>query len=141
MTILGSCVSIILHSQRARISAVNHAQQPAMGGDISCRASCPHPCGKAAIPDHKYVTCSFDYMWERLMALGVSAHELKVGLYGGATSELMTGSPFSVANKNIEAAEAAIAARGLRIHQRDVGGHLSRKLLHDSETGITRMIG
>ncbi|MBN2719457.1 MAG: chemotaxis protein CheD [Deltaproteobacteria bacterium] len=140
-TILGSCVSIVLHSPTAHISAVNHAQQPAKGGGISCRETCPHPCGKAEIPDHKYVTCSFDFIWERLMALGISKGELQVGLYGGATSDAMAGNPYGVSQSNIAAAEAVLASRGLRIHHRDVGGRHARKLRHDSSSGITIING
>ena len=139
VTILGSCVTIILHSSRAGISAVNHAQQPAMGSQLSCRDSCPHPCGKAEVPDYKYVTCSMDFMWQRLLKMGITPGELQVSLYGGATSEVMEGNPYNVGEKNIAAAELAIAARGLKIHHRDVGGRLSRKLRHDSASGMTQI--
>ncbi len=139
-TILGSCISIVLHSPFRRISAINHAQLPAPGFGEGCPPTCPRSCGLESASDKRYVTCSFELMLTGLRKLNVSPGELDVRLYGGAAMMALKVRGGSVGERNIAAAEKIAASHNLSFHFRDVGGNKPRKLLHNSGTGETRII-
>lgn len=139
-TILGSCVSIILHSHQHRVSAVCHAQLPSRLNNASCTSHCPSPCGKPKSNDYKYVTCAFKHMWGQLAAMGIASTFLEVSLYGGASQFPAQDDRLSVGQKNIATAEAQLASHGLIANHRDVGGISHRKILHHSDSGVTNFI-
>jgi chemotaxis protein CheD len=139
-TILGSCISIVLHSPFRRISAMNHAQFPAPGFGEGCPPTCPRSCGLVSSSNNKFVTCSFELMLSGLRKLNVSPGELDVRLYGGAAMMALNVGGSSVGERNIAAAEKIVAAHNLSFHFRDVGGNKPRKLLHNSSTGETKLI-
>lgn len=139
-TILGSCISIVLHSSFRRISAINHAQFPAPGFGDGCPPTCPRSCGLQSSSDNRFVTCSFELMLAELRKLNVSPGELDIRLYGGAAMMALNVGGNSVGERNIAAAEKIVASHNLTFHFRDVGGEKPRKLLHNSGTGETTMI-
>jgi chemotaxis protein CheD len=139
-TILGSCISIVLHSPFRRISAINHAQLPAPGFGEGCPPTCPRSCGVESASDKRYVTCSFELMLTGLRKLNVSPGELDVRLYGGAAMMALNVGGSSVGERNIAAAEKIVASHNLSFHFRDVGGNTARKLVHNSGTGETRIV-
>ena len=85
-TILGSCVSVLIHSPELNMGWMNHAQLPEENSNGTCKASCPNPCGRSSSGDRfRYATCSVRGMLDSIRANGVKMGNLKVVVIGGAS--------------------------------------------------------
>jgi chemotaxis protein CheD len=115
-TVLGSCVAIILHSPRFKLSAIAHAQL-AKGHyrDHNCTEFCPQPCYMNA-PDtnrFKFVTCSFRSMYEHFRQQGITAADIQVKLFGGANMFPSKVRIKTVGEENLETIRKLTEAKGL----------------------------
>lgn len=121
-TVLGSCVSIVLHHHRRQYGAICHAMLPRGG----CREE-----------DHlRYVDCSILKMVEELRRRGIRLTELEVKLFGGADMwDFHQEDRESVGRQNIEAAREILQMLGLRITASSVGGPRGRKIHFFTGTG------
>lgn len=124
-TVLGSCVSATMHCARFRAGAICHALFPA---GVPAKADEPF----------RYVDRSIEAMAAWFGRLGARRGEIEVKLFGGAGADWSgEGGPASVSvgRSNVESALRTLAAHGLRVTARDVGGTIGRKLYFVSHTG------
>ena len=129
MTVLGSCVSATMHCRRFRAGAICHALFP---GGVPADGDEPF----------RYVDRSIEAMAAWFGRIGARPGEIEVKLFGGAgTGWSGEGGPASVqvGRSNVESALKALAAHGLRVTARDVGGTIGRKLHFYSHTGEVYM--
>lgn len=138
-TLLGSCISIIFYNQEKKISAVSHAQLPYEKSNLSCKSSCPKPCGKDESDEFKYVTCSFKYMLEEFHKRGIKSKDIEVSLFGGSSMFKHKRDVFKIGQLNVDKAKELIQQHHLKIVREDTGGHASRALTHYCDTGITEL--
>jgi chemotaxis protein CheD len=122
-TVLGSCVSVILHAPKASMGAICHAMLPTSHrGDDS----------------FLYVDRAVRYMHGRLLSLCGKDIEIKAKLFGGANvlhpAGRDSGTP-SVGRQNIEAALHILEKLGLNVTTSDTGGIQGRKLFFYSHSG------
>jgi len=139
-TLLGSCVSIIFYSPLKKISAICHAQLPYEHSNLSCKSTCPKPCGKEEKDDFKYVTCSFKYMLEKFQKLNIDKYSINASLFGGASLLNKENDIFKIGESNINKAKELILKNKLKLVNENTGGHFSRTLTHYPETGKTELI-
>ncbi|HOS98506.1 MAG TPA: chemotaxis protein CheD [Deltaproteobacteria bacterium] len=130
VTVLGSCVSVIMYHRRTRIGAISHAVMPTI----------TQPSRKsAALPDvFQYVDSSIDWMLARFRKMGVKHRELDVKIFGGSEifyDSKRQGKTLSVGSKNVETAMKTIAEKELKLKAWNVGGNKGRKVIFYTDTG------
>lgn len=128
VTVLGSCVSVTFHHPGRQAGGMFHAMLP----DKSLSR------GKSRICT--FADAAVEAMLERFEDRGMPARELTVKLFGGANAMQAAHPPalrelLDVGKKNVDAALAALAARGLSPAAQDVQGALGRKLYFATATG------
>lgn len=140
-TVLGSCVAVIFHVPRLRLSTVCHAQMPAREANLCCRASCPRPCrsSTADVSDLRYVTCCIGYMVAELQRRWVDKSEIVCTLIGGGNVIRNIDPRWSVGERNVETAIQCLEREGIEIHYRDTGGVRGRVIEHMSDTNRTKV--
>ncbi len=124
-TVLGSCLSATMHCARLGAGAICHALFPGGGP----------PAGDEAF---RYVDRSIAAMAAWFDSIGARRREIEVKVFGGAGTGWSgegVRSPLDVGSLNVEAALGALAAQGLGVAARDVGGTAGRKLYFFSLTG------
>ncbi len=124
-TVLGSCLAATMHCGRLRAGAICHALFP--GGAAGAGADA-----------FRYVDRSIEAMAAWFRGIGARRGEIEVKLFGGAgTSWSGPDAPASVnvGRSNVAEALRSIAAHGLYVAARDVGGTIGRKLYFVSHTG------
>jgi len=121
-TVLGSCVSVVLHAPRDSVGAICHAVLP----------------GGSENDDFRYVDKAVSYLYNRLTALCGGADGIEAKLFGGAdvlnSGVRKDGAP-SVGNRNVEAALQVLDTLGLKVSAADTGGIRGRKLFFYSRSG------
>ena len=140
-TVLGSCVAVILHVPRLRVSSLCHAQMPERTSVEKCSESCPHPC-YTELPgsnEFKYVTCCVRYMLHELDKLRVVKHEIVSTVIGGANVLRNIDPRWSVASRNVTTALAMLEKERIRISFSDVGGTKGRVIEHYSDLNRTKV--
>lgn len=130
-TVLGSCVSISMHSKRARQGVICHAFLP-------YRAESKKEKGPS-IQICRYVDTAVDHLLECMLRLGVKKNEIEVKLFGGATglttTQVRPPSALGIGNKNVAAALDCLSDKGLYPSRMDVGGNVGRKILFATHSG------
>lgn len=125
-TILGSCVSLCLHSERFRIGAI-------------CHCMLPHQT-KPPLPENfPYLDTAVPHMLETMtLRYGLSPSELTVKMFGGASvlQNAMHGAEgLAVGQQNINAALNALARFNLAPCVQKTGGTEGYKILFNTGTG------
>ena len=140
-TVLGSCVAVILHVPRLRISALCHAQMPERHGEGHCFESCPEPCYTElqGTNDLKYVTCCVRYMLRELVRLHVAKKEIVSTVIGGANVLRNIDPQWSVAGRNVTMAIAILEKEKIRVAYSDIGGTKGRVIEHYSDLNRTKI--
>lgn len=121
-TILGSCVSVILHDIRLGYSGVNHYIMPLWNGD--------------GLPTPKFGNVSIKRLVDKMMSLGSGMKDLKAKIFGGASIYGKEGGLINVGGRNIKVAEDTLAAMGIPIIAEDLAGKRGRKLVITTETAV-----
>jgi len=140
-TVLGSCVAVILHVPRLRISALCHAQMPERHSGGRCLEYCPKPCYNE-LPDSnefKYVTCCVRYMLLALRRLHVAKQELVSTVVGGANVLKNIDPQWSVASRNVSTAMAILEQERIPVAYADTGGIKGRVIEHVSDVNRTKV--
>ncbi|HET7839856.1 MAG TPA: chemotaxis protein CheD [Rectinemataceae bacterium] len=135
-TVLGSCVSILLHHPRSRLSGICHSQLAERHGEgFDCRDACPHPCGREfdSDNDYRYLSCAAARLMADFDGRGIPRSELRVSLFGGG--DMVGVNVFRIGERNVKKAHKIISDWGLRIAEEDTGGRTSRRLSLDMRTG------
>ncbi len=126
-TILGSCVAVCLWDPQLRIGGVNHYMLPYETG----RTTGSPRFGDVAIRQ----------LLTRLVALGARPAVLEATIVGGAcVMEVFRRGGDHIGLRNAELAERTLAANGIRVVRREVGGNRGRKLIFETATGEARVI-
>jgi chemotaxis protein CheD len=136
-TILGSCVSLTMHSSRSGFGAICHNVLP----KCTKRKSCVQGSGCSDWP--KYVECSIREMLKKLDELGISRCDVEIKLFGGAEMldkiPPVNGRSKTVGAENVRVALKILAKAGLKVAVGDTGGTIGRKLFFISHTGEVYM--
>ncbi|MFP4446111.1 MAG: chemotaxis protein CheD [Desulfosudaceae bacterium] len=129
-TVLGSCVTVTMHCPIMKIGALTHSLLP-------------YPLPNTTLLERdkgRYVNSSITYIFEKLIARGVSRSRLEVKIFGGG--QMMLPVPgkeihakLNIGRRNVETALKIIQQLGLNITATDVGGHHGRKLLFFPQRG------
>jgi len=140
-TVLGSCVAVIFHVPRLRLSALCHAQMPEREGDLCCRSSCPKPCGSANADANelRFVTCCIHYMLSDLQRRWVDRAEIICTMIGGANVIRNIDPRWSVGERNISTALQCLRREAISVHYRDTGGTRGRVIEHFSDVNRTKV--
>ena len=125
-TILGSCVSLCLHSKKFRVGAI-------------CHGMLPHQT-KLPMPEHfPYVDTAVTHMLETMTSrFGLAPSELTVKLFGGASvlqTHMAGADAFAIGQQNIAAALEALARYGLAPEVQKTGGTKGYKIFFNTSTG------
>jgi chemotaxis protein CheD len=135
ITILGSCVSIIMYSRISRIGAICHAVMPSREMAMA----------KERIKDaFQYVDSSMEWMLSQFEEAGIKREAIEVKIFGGSEiffdSKKVNG--IGVGKKNIEAAIKMIKHKKLKLRAWNIGGNKGRKLIFYTDTGevLTRFV-
>jgi len=123
-TVLGSCVSITMHSQEHGISAICHAVLPEeiITGE-----------------PFRYVDSSIAAMLEMFDRHGIRKKVLEVKLFGGADILAPGKNSFremTVGKQNFLRAKQIINREQLNLIAYDIGGTRGRKILFHTQTGV-----
>ena len=127
-TVLGSCVSVIMFSDRQQLAGMCHAMLPFKGGTN----------GKNNTESFRYVDSSITYMIKRFESHGIGRNEIKVKLFGGADILYYIEDDkerHTVGKKNITKAFEVINNEKLSLLMSDVGGTSGRKIFFFTHTG------
>ncbi|MCX5877012.1 MAG: chemotaxis protein CheD [Deltaproteobacteria bacterium] len=125
-TILGSCVSLCLHSEKLKVGAICHGMLP--------RQTTPPVAGH-----FPYLDTVVPHMLETMASrFGLAPSALTVKMFGGA-SVIQTGLPtpdgLAIGQQNIAAALAALARFGLTPEVQKTGGTMGYKIFFNTGTG------
>jgi len=133
-TLLGSCVSVTMFNPRLKWAAICHAMlaDPDLAtvmGTVSCEP-------------YKYVSIVVPTMIERFRTKGISPEEVEVKLFGGANvfgykkgKRAGTG----IGAENILRTRELLARYRLKVLGENVGGHMGRKIIFNTVTGVVWM--
>jgi chemotaxis protein CheD len=140
-TVLGSCVAVIFHVPRLRLSAICHAQMPERDHDACCQDTCPRPCRAAtsSVSELRYVTCCVRYMLEELRRRWVDKSEIVCTLVGGANVLRNLDVRWSVADRNVKTALKMLRREGIKVRYRDTGGTRGRVIEHTCDLNRTKI--
>lgn len=140
-TVLGSCVAVIFHVPRLRLSALCHAQMPERDPDACHLPICPKPCplGVSSADDLRYVTCCVRYMLKELQKRWVDRREIVCTLVGGANVIRNIDARWSVADRNVRSALRMLRREGIKVSYRDTGGTRGRVIEHTCDLNRTQI--
>lgn len=123
---LGSCVGVVVHDPVARVGGLAHVVLPS---------------GPEGEYGARYADRAIPLLLRLLAESGGSPQRAWAKIAGGA--RMFDTIRLDIGARNVEAVEAAVAAAGLRILARDVGGTRGRTVIYDPEDGriLVRVIG
>lgn len=125
-TILGSCVSVVIHSPEAGAGAICHALLPS--GSLE--------------DGFRYVDSTVHYIFEKLRAITGQTGGFEAKLFGGADMLLLSqnkAATLSIGQQNIQAAHEALEKLGLTLTASDTSGQSGRKIFFNTRTGVVLM--
>jgi chemotaxis protein CheD len=130
ITVLGSCISVIMYHRHKRIGAICHAVMPSY-----IKTTKKGPSSKDMF---QFVDSSMKWMLAQFEKIGIKRGDLDVKIFGG--SEIFYNnkkykSSISVGKKNIEAAMKTILEQDLKLKAWNVGGNKGRKVIFYTDTG------
>lgn len=118
-TVLGSCVSVCLWSDR--IAGINHYLLPRGGTSASARY------GSDALP----------MLLQRVVELGAKPATLFAAVFGGASLFSNGGAEPSLGSRNVIEAREFLTRHGIPVIREDAGGREGRKLTFRTIDGTT----
>lgn len=118
--ILGSCVAVALHHPGLRVGGLAHVVLPKSNG----QSGLPGKFADTAVP----------HLLALMRAAGAAPPRLVAKITGGANMFGHTG-PLQIGDKNVEAVLEALAACGVRVVAKDVGGSSGRRVTFAPATG------
>ncbi len=133
ITILGSCVALIMYDTVTEVCAIAHCVLPESsfgeGGEENNA--------------FKYVDSSFIRMMEIFQRMGIPPERIVMKLFGGAEQVINHAKGReSVGLKNIKKVLELAGLKSIRVASSDVGGNIGRKIYLLSNTGevlLTRL--
>lgn len=144
VTILGSCISVIMFVPKLKMAAICHAQLPSpFPSEANCKQECPIRCyrKKSGNPsDLKFVSCSIDFMLSELRKISVAPADINVSLVGGAHVLNSSIVRPSIGEQNLNQAIKILSEHKLPVQYQDVGGYSGRKITYHSDSNILKVI-
>lgn len=125
-TVVGSCVAVCIADPTRGVGGVNHYLLPT------------RPAGRRPDPG-RYGDEAIPLLVERVLALGARRRSLEAKLVGGAVLPAMAGELARIPRENLRVARDFLAAAGVRVVAREVGGTAGRCLTFDTGTGDLRV--
>ncbi|MHB8708240.1 MAG: chemotaxis protein CheD [Desulfuromonadales bacterium] len=119
-TVLGSCVSVCLWDQTARIGGINHYLLPLWNGE--------------GLPTPKYGNIAIAKLVEKVQALGAGS-KLIAKVFGGASMWEKTDGLLAVGQRNIELAVELLDQQRIPVISSDLGGPVGRKIIFHTGDG------
>lgn len=124
LTVLGSCVCICLYDRVTRVAGMNHYVLP------------HPPPGRTPEEPGRYGTTSIELLLRTMFTRGCAPDRLDASVFGGASM----GGSGEVGASNVAMALTTLAARGVVVRERDVGGPVGRRVRFDTATGRARTV-
>lgn len=122
VSVLGSCIALVLFDPFAGIAGMAHVLLPDSRGD---RTSTPGKYADTAVPA----------LIESLMVHGALRSRLQAQLAGGARMFGAASATIDIGTANVRAVSAALAAANVPVAHLDVGGGQGRKAHFDIAKG------
>jgi chemotaxis protein CheD len=122
VSVLGSCIALVLFDPFAGLAGMAHVLLPDSRGE-----SAPQP--------GKYADTAVPTLIEALVVHGAQRPRLQAHLAGGARMFGQASAAIDIGTANVRAVSAALAAAKLPIAHVEVGGGQGRKALFDIATG------
>jgi len=139
-TVLGSCVSIALHSPRKMVTAISHAQLPSPSHKKEvCSHNCPKPCFQQhenISSELRFLSCSTRFMLDELHKMGIDNSELKAYIFGGSSMFDVEKDYFSVGIRNVDLAITMLKDLKIPVVLKEVLGNQSRTLNFNTQTAM-----
>ena len=125
---LGSCVAVCVYDPIARVGGMVHALLP----------TSPANNGASGNP-YKYADSGTSLLVEAVLGSGGKVYRLIAALWGGAKVLSAPGfdNSFDIGARNVQAADTALKAGGLRVVVRDIGGRSGRTVKFEVGSGET----
>ncbi|MGY8771393.1 MAG: chemotaxis protein CheD [Pirellulales bacterium] len=123
-TILGSCIGVTLYDHANRIGALAHIVLPDSTGHNG--------------PPGKFADTAIPEILRLIVEQGGTIKKLSAKIAGGANM-FQTNASAGIGERNIEATEKQITARGIPIVARHCGGDFGRRMTFYLETGNVRI--
>lgn len=124
VTLLGTCVSIVLYSELDKKSAIFHAMLP----EVREQYRYDHKTSS------KYVDYAFYYILNSLLRAGVKKNNMIATLFGGAC-QLKGCKENHIGEQNVKVARELLNKERIKLKTEDVGGKRARKILFYPDTG------
>lgn len=126
-TVVGSCLAIMIRAPRLGVTSIAHCLLPEAG------------VAPETLPREealRYVDTTLALMLRGFAERGAASGDIEVKLFGGADSLAPDqGCGYWVGRRNVESAQAILAARGLKVAASGVGGRQGRAIEFDTDTG------
>jgi chemotaxis protein CheD len=129
ITILGSCLSIVMYSRRKKIGSTCHAVMPSL--TIAKNQN--------GVRDaFQYVDSSAEWMLSRFEGAGVKRGDIDVKIFGGA--DMFSGrgngtNSLAIGRTNVREVVRIISEQNLMLKAWNIGGRKGRKLIFYTDTG------
>ena len=131
ITVLGSCVSVIMYYRHTMIGAICHAVMPSYIGTMKKRPSSQSDM-------FQFVDSSMEWMLDQFEKIRIRREDIEVKIFGGSEifyNNKKYDSSISMGRKNIEAAMKTIHEQNLKLKAWNVGGNKGRKVIFYTNTG------
>jgi chemotaxis protein CheD len=126
-TVLGSCVAVCLFDPDLRAGGMNHFVLPdVLGGDD----------GSA-----RFAGPAVRQLIQAMVGLGARKPRLVASLFGGCASPGLSAQPFAVGSRNVEVARNLLHEQGIPVMTEDVKGTRGRKIIFNTDDGLTNVRG
>ncbi len=129
ITLLGTCVSIILYNTEFKLGGIIHGLLP------SAEKSNKN-INKFDLTN--YIDYAFYFVLEKFLSFGIDRSKIKAKLFGGACV-IKTLKNNCIGIKNVEQAIYLLNKENIKITAKDVGGNKARKLIFHPNTGEVYM--
>ncbi|HOV13293.1 MAG TPA: chemotaxis protein CheD [Spirochaetota bacterium] len=127
VTILGSCVAVVMSVNKFHMGGIIHG-------------IFPNSKDNPNLNDTRYTNLAIYKLLNTFLNMGIKKHDIDVKVFGGANINLGISNIIeSVGNKNIQIAFDILKKEQLEIKTQDVGGNRGRKLLFYPYTGEVYM--
>ncbi len=123
VTILGSCVGVVLLDLVASIAGLNHYVLPLWDG--------------VGLPSPKYGNVSMEKLIEEMQRNGAKLEQIQAKVFGGSSMNI--AERFGVGERNIKIALDILDDYKIPIIAKDVSGNCGRKLILNTKTGEVKV--
>jgi chemotaxis protein CheD len=127
ITLLGTCVSIILYNKQYKLGGILHGLLPSINDTNKNNANATH-----------YIDSAFYIILEKFLSMGIRRDEIIAKVFGGACL-LKSMMKNCIAAKNIEISKILLEKEKIKVIAKDVGGQKARKLIFHPNNGEVYM--